>query len=86
VKGILLELVDGSEVSALAESNPPPSGPETWQDIIQAAVYKAQKISCRGVRMFDCSIYRVMGDKRTHQLFIVDLAQCEFKEEMYEDN
>ena len=86
VKGILIELVDGYELSALVESTTPPSDPEKWQDIIQAAVDRAHEVNCHGVRMTDCSIYNVVVDKQSHQPFIIDLAQCGFIEEMYEDD
>lgn len=85
VKGILMQLVDGYELSALVESTTPPSDPERWQDIIQAAVDRAHEVNCRGVHMSDCSIYNVVVDKQSQQTFIVDLAQCFFLEDMYEE-
>ncbi|KAI3400587.1 hypothetical protein diail_2790 [Diaporthe ilicicola] len=85
VKGILMQLVDGYELSALVESTTPPSDPERWQDIFQAAVDRAHEVNCRDVRMTDCSIYNVVVDKQSHQPFIVDLAQCAFLEDIYEE-
>ncbi|POS73103.1 hypothetical protein DHEL01_v208509 [Diaporthe helianthi] len=86
VKGILMQHVDGYELSALVESETPPSDPERWQDIIQAAVDRAHEVNCRGVRMRDCSIYNVVVDKHSQEPFIVDLAQCVFLEDMYEED
>lgn len=38
------------------------------------------------VLLLDCSLYNVMVDKESHHPFIVDLAQCGFIEEMYEED
>lgn len=84
VKGILVELVDGYELSELQFSPAAPSDQGRWQDIVQAAVDGAHEINCRGVRVLDCSMYNVMMDKESHHPFIIDLAQCGFLEEMYE--
>lgn len=86
VRGILMELVDGYELSELLDSPVAPSDPERWRDIIQAAADGAHEINLRGVRMSDCSMYNVMVDRKSHQPFIVDLAQCGFIEEMYEED
>lgn len=85
VSGILMELVDGYELSELPGSPMAPSDPERWRDIIQTAADRAHEINLRGVRMSDCSMYNVMVDRKSHQPFIVDLAQCGFIEEMYEE-
>ncbi|KAG6357592.1 hypothetical protein INS49_013469 [Diaporthe citri] len=85
VRGILMELVDGYELSELHISPLAPSDTERWEDTIQTAVDGAHEINRRGVRMSDCSMYNVMVDKESHHPFIVDLAQCGFIEEMYEE-
>lgn len=84
VKGILMELVDGYELSELHSSPVAPSDTGKWQDIVQAAVDGAHEINRRGVLMHDSSMYNVMVDKESHRPFIIDLAQCGFIEEMYE--
>lgn len=85
IKGILMEHVDGYELSELHSSPAAPSDPEKWQDIVQAAVDGAHEINCHGVRILDCSMYNVMVDKASNHPFIIDLAQCGFIEEMYEE-
>ncbi|KAK7724695.1 hypothetical protein SLS63_008532 [Diaporthe eres] len=85
VRGTLVELVDGYELSELHASPVAPSDPARWQDIVQAAMDGAHEINRCGVRMGDCSMYNVVVDRVSHQPFIVDLAQCGFIEEMYEE-
>lgn len=85
VKGILMELVDGYELSELHSSPVAPSDTGKWQDIVQAAVDGAHEINRHGVLMHDSSMYNVMVDKESHHPFIIDLAQCGFIEEMYEE-
>lgn len=85
VQGILMEFVDGFELSEIHTSPKAPYTTERWHDIIQTAMDRAHEINRYGVGMRDCSIYNVMVDKETHQPFIIDLAQCWYKEEMYEE-
>lgn len=85
VCGILMEIVDGYELSELHFSPAALYDQGRWQDIVQAAVDGAHEINCHGVRMLDCSMYNVIVDKESHHPFIIDLAQCRFMEEMYEE-
>lgn len=86
VQGILVELVDGYELSELHASPLAPSDTERWEGIVQTSMNGAHEINRRGVRMCDCSMYNVMVDKKSQHPFIVDLAQCGFIEEMYEED
>lgn len=76
VKGILMELVDGYELSELHFSPAAPSDPGSWKDIVQAAVDGAHEINRHGVLMHDSSMYNVMVDKKSHHPFIVDLLSA----------
>lgn len=78
--------MDGYELSELHLSPAAPSHQGRWQHIVQAAVDGAHEINCHGVRMLDCSMYNVMVDKASDHPFIIDLAQCGFIEEMYEED
>lgn len=86
VQGILMEFINGYELSELHTSPLAPSDTERWEGIIQTAMDGAHEINRRGVRMSDCSMYNVMVDKGSHHPFIVDLAQCGFIEEIYEED
>lgn len=85
VQGLLMEFVDGYELSEIHASPKAPPDTRRWQDIIQTAADKAHEINRHGVIMYDCSIFNVMVDKETHQPFIVDLAQGLNIEEVYEE-
>ncbi|RYP81175.1 hypothetical protein DL769_002123 [Monosporascus sp. CRB-8-3] len=84
VKGILLELIPGYRLWDLATSPLAPSDPEMWPGIVQSAVDAAHDINRRGILMDDCGPRNVLVDKRSQSPFIIDLAQCCFKDKLIE--
>jgi hypothetical protein len=85
VKGVLLEVIDGYSLWDIATSPTAPGNPQAWPAIIQAASDTAHKINKRGVIMQDCAPRNVMVDARIQKPFIIDLAQCLFKDKMVAD-
>ncbi|KAI5862901.1 hypothetical protein GGS23DRAFT_570041 [Durotheca rogersii] len=84
IKGVLLELIHGYNLSDLPTSPLAPSDPKKWPGIVQSAVDFAHEINRRGVLMGDCAPRNVVVDKRSQTPFIIDLAQCGFKDKMIE--
>ncbi|KAF8202518.1 hypothetical protein BJ912DRAFT_842750 [Pholiota molesta] len=84
VKGVLLELIPGYNLWDLPTSPLAPADPETWPDIVQSAVDAAHDINRRGVIMQDCGPRNVVVDERAQTPFIIDLAQCCFRDKMIE--
>ncbi len=84
VKGVLLGLIEGYSLEDIATSPLGPSDKAQWQPIIQAAAGAAHEINKRGVLMNDASPRNVVVDRRSQTPFIVDLAQCHFKDDLAE--
>ncbi|KAK4151398.1 hypothetical protein C8A00DRAFT_45403 [Chaetomidium leptoderma] len=83
VRGVLLQVIDGYRLWDIATSpGAAPADPTAWPAIIQAAVDAAHEINRRGVRMEDSAPRNVMVDARAQKPFIIDLAQCRFKDKM----
>lgn len=82
VKGILLERISGYSLWDLHISPLAPQDPAAWRLIVQAAIDAAETINSHGVRMDDSSPHNVVVDQRTQTPFIIDFAQCGFKEEL----
>jgi hypothetical protein len=83
VKGILVELIPGYNLSDLATSPLAPRDRSKWPALVQSAVDAAHHINTRGVIMDDCAPRNVMvkqGDPQTP--FIIDFAQCCFKDKL----
>ncbi len=85
VRGVLIELIDGYQLWDIANALGAPSDPEAWPPIIQTASDAAHEINKRGIFMEDCAPRNVVVDARTQKPFIIDLAQCRFKDRMVED-
>ncbi|KAH6617613.1 hypothetical protein F5144DRAFT_586951 [Chaetomium tenue] len=81
VRGILLERIDGYCLADLT-LGPPPQNLRTWHHIIQLAADAAYEINKRGVIMEDCAPRNVVVDRQSQTPRIVDLAQCNFRDEM----
>ncbi|KPM36870.1 hypothetical protein AK830_g9693 [Neonectria ditissima] len=84
VKGIILELVPGYDLVDLATSPLAPSDRETWTSIVQAAIDAAHDINKHGIILDDCQPRNVLVDCRSQSPFIIDLAQCSFKDKLIE--
>ncbi|KAK4105347.1 hypothetical protein N658DRAFT_462525 [Parathielavia hyrcaniae] len=81
VRGILLERIDGYGLENLT-LGPLPQNLRTWHHIIHLAVDAAHEINKRGVIMEDCAPRNVVVDEQSQTPRIVDLAQCNFRDEM----
>lgn len=81
VPGILMERISGYRLWDMPESPLAPREPERWRGIVQAAVDVAADINTRGVIMYDCRPRNVIVDKRTHNPFLIDFAQCSFRDD-----
>ncbi|GAB1320672.1 hypothetical protein MFIFM68171_10882 [Madurella fahalii] len=84
VKGILLQWVNGYSLTDLPTSPMAPSDTAEWAGIIQTAVDAAHDINKRGVVMEDCQPRNVVMDRRSQTPFLIDFAQCDFKDRMIE--
>ena len=82
VKGVLLERIDGYSLGDLGTSPRAPSDPKHWPGIVQAAANAAHEINKRGVLMQDAGPRNVVVDGRSQMPYVVDFAQCIFKDEL----
>ncbi|KAI1461453.1 hypothetical protein F4805DRAFT_283554 [Annulohypoxylon moriforme] len=83
VKGVLLELIPGYNLWDITTSPLAPE-PKKWLGIIQSAVDTVHDINKRGILMNDCGPRNVMVHKHLQTPFIIDLAQCYFKDKIIE--
>lgn len=82
VKGILLERISGYSLWDLPLSPLAPPDPAAWSAIVQAAVDAVEAINRHGVMMKDSDPRNVIVDQHSQTPFIIDFAQCCFKEEV----
>ncbi len=82
VKGVLLEHIEGYNLSDLTTSSQAPSDPRHWPGIVQEAANAAHEINKNGVLMQDADPRNVVVDGRSQMPYIVDFAQCTFKDEL----
>ncbi|KAK4242090.1 hypothetical protein C8A03DRAFT_40512 [Achaetomium macrosporum] len=82
VKGVLLQFIPGYTLSHLPTSPLAPPEPEKWQAIIQAAVDAVHEIGRRGVLHRSAAPHNVVVNSRTQTPYIVDFANCDFKDRM----
>lgn len=82
VKGILLEPVLESAMWDLAVSPLSSVDQKKWQLLVQSAVDAAHDINQRGILLEDCGPRNVVVEERSWKPFIIDLAQCHFKENL----
>lgn len=83
VKGLLMQRIDGYDLRDLPVSPLAPPDPQEWQSIVQAAIDAAHAINRQGICMLDCTPFNVVVQKTSQRPFLVDLAQCWFREEIY---
>jgi hypothetical protein len=84
IKGILLEEVRGYSLWDLPITSLAPAE-HTWPGIVQSAVDAAFIINGHGVLMHDCDPRNVVVDQKSQLPFIIDLAQCDFKDQTLEE-
>ncbi|GAB1311957.1 Serine/threonine-protein kinase D [Madurella fahalii] len=82
VGGILLEYVDGFNLTDLATTSVPK---QKWHGIIQRAVDAARYINDAGVINMDCQPRNVIVQRESLRPLHIDFAQCLFAEDMGSD-
>ncbi|KAK4201760.1 Serine/threonine-protein kinase [Triangularia verruculosa] len=79
IPGVLLEYVDGFNLTDLGSTNVPQ---HKWHSIIQQAVDAARYINDAGVINTDCQPRNVVVQRETLRPLHIDFAQCLFAEDM----
>jgi hypothetical protein len=85
VNGIVLERITGYNLIDMHMSALSPEDTMLWSGIVQSAVDAVSEINKRGVLMRDCGPRNVVVDKHSHTPFVIDLAQCDFKDKLIEE-
>ncbi|KAF9784166.1 hypothetical protein IL306_008275 [Fusarium sp. DS 682] len=83
IYGVLLEPIVGWSLDALPDSPDTPASQEEWTSIIQHAVDAAHEVNKRGIILDDSAPRNVVVDQTTYQPFLIDFAQCFFKDTMF---
>ncbi|KAF5562057.1 serine threonine kinase fnkB [Fusarium napiforme] len=84
IHGILLEPIAGCSLSDLIAAPWAPTTKEEWFSIVQSAVDSTHEINKRGIGLCDSVPRNVVVDQTTHQVFIVDFAECFFRDTMFD--
>ncbi|KAF5621978.1 kinase-like domain protein [Fusarium sp. NRRL 52700] len=84
IHGILLEPIAGCSLHNLVTAPSAPTTKEEWFSIVQGAVDSAHEINKRGILLDDSAPRNVVVDQTSHQVFLVDFAQCYFKDTMFD--
>ena len=79
VRGVLMEYVDGFNLSDLNQTDVPE---HKWHGIVQQAVDAAQCINDAGVINLDCQPRNVVVQREDLRPFHIDFAQCLFAEDI----
>ncbi|KAF5666420.1 kinase-like domain-containing protein [Fusarium circinatum] len=85
IHGILLEPIAGCSLRDLITASYAPTTKEEWSFIVQRAVDSAHEINKRGIVLDDSAPRNVVVDQTSHHIFLVDFAQCFFRDTMFED-
>ncbi|RBR08027.1 uncharacterized protein FIESC28_10405 [Fusarium coffeatum] len=80
--GILLEYIDGGSLFDNPDSMVSPVG---LTELVQRAVNGAYQINERGLILNDSGPRNVAVDKLLNKPYIIDLAQCTFKEDFFDE-
>ncbi|KAG5793002.1 hypothetical protein H9Q69_007921 [Fusarium xylarioides] len=83
IHGILLEPIAGCSLNDLIAAPCAPTTKEEWFSIVQSAVDATHEINKRGIVLDDSALRNVVVDQTSHQVFIVDFAECYFKDTMF---
>lgn len=82
MKGILLEHIPGYDLWGLPFTSHAPENPGDWQVIVQKAVDAVHTINQRGILLNDCDPRNVRVDDRSQKPYIIDFAQCDFRDRL----
>ncbi|OAA64242.1 hypothetical protein SPI_02889 [Niveomyces insectorum RCEF 264] len=82
IKGVLLEPITGYELIDVATAPAAPADPDRVRALVQTAMERVHFINERGLLLYDCSPFNAIVEAATQQPFIVDFAQCGFKDKM----
>ncbi|KLO92203.1 uncharacterized protein LW93_7832 [Fusarium fujikuroi] len=82
VYGILLQHIPGVNLYELIEEEVRPTTQQDWTCLIQRAIDAAYEINKRGIILDDSSPRNVVVEPSTFQPFLVDFAQCFFKDKL----
>ncbi|KAG4268199.1 hypothetical protein FPRO04_12591 [Fusarium proliferatum] len=85
VNGILLQSIPGWSLWDLPESLSSPNSQQQWTSIVLRAVQGAHEINKLEVILNDSCPRNFVVDADSHQPFIIDLAQCYFKGQLFKD-
>ncbi|KAF4460295.1 serine threonine- kinase fnkB [Fusarium albosuccineum] len=83
VNGVLMETITGCSLWDLPNSAAAPEDEGKWSTIIQQAVDAAHEINKRGLLLEDSGPRNVMINQSSQKPFIVDFAQCHFKDKLF---
>ncbi|KAF5026415.1 hypothetical protein F66182_1480 [Fusarium sp. NRRL 66182] len=84
VYGILMQLVEGFDLWDMPTSLLAPSDRLRWPNIIQSAVDAAHEVNKRGIILQDSGPRNVVVDQASQMPFLIDLAQCLFKDKLFD--
>ncbi|KAF9767737.1 hypothetical protein IL306_015053 [Fusarium sp. DS 682] len=84
VNGILLQFIPGCSFNDLPQSPSAPASLDKWSALVQTAVDAAFEINKRGIIINDSGPDNVIVDTDTEKPFIVDFAQCAFKDRLFQ--
>ncbi|KAF5632438.1 serine threonine kinase fnkB [Fusarium tjaetaba] len=87
VYGILLQHIPGVNLDDIIEEGNParPTTQKGWTSLIQQAIDATYEINKRGVILYDSAPRNVVVEASTFQPFIVDFAQCFFKDKLIQE-
>ncbi|CVK91267.1 uncharacterized protein FMAN_09410 [Fusarium mangiferae] len=83
ILGILLESIDGYSLDEFIFEPCAPKTKREWLYIVQDAVDSVHEINKRGIILDDSAPRNVVVEQASHQVFIIDFAQCFFKDTMF---
>ncbi|KAF4958465.1 hypothetical protein FGADI_2387 [Fusarium gaditjirri] len=84
IPGILLESIEGYSLDDLVTAPGAPATEQEWSSIVQRAIDSTHEINKRGIILDDSAPRNVVVDQTTKQVFIIDFAQCLFKDTMFD--
>ncbi|KAF4332342.1 serine threonine kinase fnkB [Fusarium beomiforme] len=84
VNGILLQFLPGCTLYDLPQSPSAPESQQVWSALVQTVVDSVYEINKRGIIMEDSGPHNVIFDVVSKKPFIVDFAECVFKDILFE--
>ncbi|KAG5746101.1 hypothetical protein H9Q70_011195 [Fusarium xylarioides] len=85
VYGILLQHIPGVNLDDIIEEEARPTTQQGWTSLIQKAIDATYEINKRGVILDDSAPRNVVVETSTFQPFIIDFAQCFFKDKLIQE-